>query len=829
MADSTQEADLRWACEQIEKYRATRPRYVTFAQTLRQVLEQAARRYAPEAIVQTRAKSIASFAEKIQRKKAKYRDPVNQITDLCGGRVITHTPEEVKAICAFIEQHFDVDRANTIDVSQRLKPTEFGYRSVHYIVQFRPGIFPTKDINVAIPQEVLGLKAEIQVRTILEHAWADFNHRLVYKSPFPVPARWQREFAGLAAMLERVDNAFAAIEAGLKTYAANYGAYMSEEQMREEMALLETVLACDPQNAELAHRIGKLAIALGDWPKAIEVLSPYVPSGYPPILRDLGVALCKQHRADPESPPYRQGRAYLEAACAPPCTDADALASLAGTWKGIDDRKAKEYYRQAFELDPTDPYPFGNYLECEIVESKDISVVRLLTPAIQAAIRRCRDQADVGVNLPWAFYDMGKLYLLLGKPYESLTAYARAVRLSTKEWMVETSLRSLDRLSVVEEALPGHEWARRLLLLGWGVKFPHPAVLEQVSRLASPGHPAVAGPVVILSGGCDASVEQEMQTYRRLLREGFRDFRGTLICGGTMAGISGLAGEVQQAYPAAIRTIGYIPQVIPAGVTVDERYGEIRRTTGHDFSPLEALQYWTDLVASGISPEQVRLLGINGGAIAAAEYRLALALGARVAVIEGSGRAVAQLLADEDWHTSSRLLRLPADAMTVRAFIGSGNPRLEPELRESLGRAIHEAFRQLQAGRRASEDPSLAEWNALLENLKESNRQQADHMAEKLRQIGCTVHRVASGQVSPITFTESEVEVMAEMEHGRWVAERLLDGWTRGEKRDVYRKTNPYLVPWSALPDDVKEWDRETVRRIPEFLAKVGLEIRRQA
>lgn len=69
----------------------------------------------------------------------------------------------------------------------------------------------------------------------------------------------------------------------------------------------------------------------------------------------------------------------------------------------------------------------------------------------------------------------------------------------------------------------------------------------------------------------------------------------------------------------------------------------------------------------------------------------------------------------------------------------------------------------------------------------------------------------------------------AEMEHARWTAERLLDGWTWGEERDLLKKTSPYLVPWSALADDVKEWDRESVRRIPESLAKVGLEVHRTA
>jgi hypothetical protein len=67
---------------------------------------------------------------------------------------------------------------------------------------------------------------------------------------------------------------------------------------------------------------------------------------------------------------------------------------------------------------------------------------------------------------------------------------------------------------------------------------------------------------------------------------------------------------------------------------------------------------------------------------------------------------------------------------------------------------------------------------------------------------------------------------MAEMEHERWVAERLLDGWLIGEK-DHEKKTSPYLVPWNNLSEDVKDYDRETVRELPNFLAKAKFEIYR--
>lgn len=825
MAESDKEADRKWALEQIKKYTDILPRYERYAQVLKKVLEKAAKKYAPLAIVQTRPKSVASFGEKSHRKKAKYRDSLNRMTDLCGGRVITHTRTEVEAICKFIEGHFDIDWDNTIDLSQQLKPTEFGYRSIHYIVKFKPGVFPTKEIDVEIPEEVFDLKAEIQVRTVLEHVWADIAHSMSYKGAFKIPDKWERELAGLAAILEGADSSFARIQAGLQRYAASYGAYMTEEQMRDEIDNLEVILEHDPGNVELATRIGKLAVTLGDWQKAIDVLSKYVNSEYQPALRELGIAMCKLHRANPDSPEYQQGQKYLESASVPPHRDSDAIASLAGTWKGIDEDKARELYRQAFEVDPSDPYLLGNYLTYEIAHRRDTSLALLMHPVIDAAIQRCRDQASVGMNLPWAFYDMGKFYLLLRKPYESLAAYAKAVQLTTADWMIDTSLRYLEKLDVVRDALPGYEWVQRLLLVGRAAKFPTNEAIERVKKLVPSSDKPIPGPVVIVAGGWDVSGEQQIQDYRQLMLEAFRDFKGTIISGGTATGISGLVGDVGQKYCDAIRTIGYVPKKTPA--VIDKRYSEIRYTENGDFSALEPLQTWVALIASGINPPQVKLLGINGGTITAAEYRIALALGAYVAAIEGSGREAAKLLQDDDWSTSKMLVHLPADAMTIRAFIGSGTPKLAPDLRETIAQAIHEDYRRIRVSTAWSQEPSTAEWDKLLDYLKESNRDQADHIVGKLRQIGCTVHKVTERDIAPMTFTEDEVEVMAEMEHARWNVERLLNGWKWGEKRETTKKTSPYLVPWSELSNDVKEWDRQTVRKMPEFLAKVGLEVRR--
>ena len=150
------------------------------------------------------------------------------------------------------------------------------------------------------------------------------------------------------------------------------------------------------------------------------------------------------------------------------------------------------------------------------------------------------------------------------------------------------------------------------------------------------------------------------------------------------------------------------------------------------------------------------------------------------------------------------------------------------EDQDRLARAIHEAYidQQKALGRTPQTNPSMVPWEALPEGLKDSNRQQADHIPVKLRAVGCRAEKV-EGTPAAFAFTPEEVEVLAAMEHARWNAERFLAGWTCGPERDPVRKISPYLVDWDQLPENIKKYDRDTVQSIPDYLARVGMEIRR--
>ncbi len=816
-----------WARKQIEKFSARRPAYEKYACLLEEILQNCLQSICPFGIVQSRAKSIESFAEKVQRKRELYHDAVSDMPDLCGARVITQAAEQVKKVCSFIEQHFEISWSESQDVSQRLKPAEFGYRSVHYIVQFKEGIFFAKDVPVKIPKSLYGLKAEIQVRTLLEHSWADFAHDTIYKSQFSVPVKWQRESAALAATLEQADKQLTRILEGLGAYASSYGAYMSSERLNQEIEKFEFVLKYAQKKVPIANHLGKLYIAKADYDKAIVVLSRHVGSNFVPLLRNLGTALCRQHQRGTQQ--FRRGQAYLQSAADQ--GDIDSILMLACTLKEKGStKKIHAFYQKAFATAPSNPSCFVNFLEYEIICQRNLSFINLMKPRLLEAVQRFRDQADVKMNLPGAFYDMGRLYLFLGKPYESLKAFSSAIFHSTApdcKNILQEILHSLRMLEPVKTDLPGYDWVYRLLVLAMDKISPSDAVKKEIKKLARQRISADK-PVVILAGFCNHSIRKKVDACRELLLNAFTDFEGTIVAGGTKLGVSGLAGDLQTKYGKAIQTVGYTPQGKKS--LVDSRYQKIHLTTSEDFSAREPLQGWIDLAASGVQPSTVRLLGIQGGDISATEYRIALALGATVGLLKGSGGSSDEIMKDPDWQGASKLLLIPEDLMTLRVFLSPATPSMhDSKMRRSIAQAIHEVYRKEQINNLMKKQESMAAWNKLRPDFVDSNLQQADHIVEKLRLIDCEVVSVKDRPVALMTFTAEEIETLSEFEHGRWNIERLKDGWRYGPVKNVEKKISPYLIPWKDISMEVKEYDRTTVKKIPSYLAGFGLEIRRKS
>ncbi len=150
---------------------------------------------------------------------------------------------------------------------------------------------------------------------------------------------------------------------------------------------------------------------------------------------------------------------------------------------------------------------------------------------------------------------------------------------------------------------------------------------------------------------------------------------------------------------------------------------------------------------------------------------------------------------------------------------------------EIIARAIHEdyVFNQKAAGETARSNPSLVDWEDLPVSLKESNQNQAAHIETKLNAIGCGIEPLQDWDAAFFGFQPEEIELLAEMEHERWLDEKRRNNWSYAPKtKNTQRKTSPYLVPWEELSDKARDSDRNMIKNLPSFLARAGFQIHRR-
>jgi len=889
--------------DQVAKFREKRAAYKEYAGVLEKVLELACVQVGVVGWVSARAKTVESFAQKALRKSDKYDEPVRQLTDLAGARVITYTQADADRVSRFIEEHFVVDTANSLDVRSRLKTEEFGYRALHYVVQVRA----RQLLGVKIPPEIRGRKAEIQICTMLQHVWATIGHDRLYKTPLKVPEILRREIAQVAAQLENADQHFARTIAALDSYRASFDAYMTPEDMEQELKKLDAVRRHDDQDRDVALRMARLARALGQHARALEVLArflvargegeehdPFGKCDDPEVLREAGLAACGAGEK-------AKGCALVTRAVA--CAAGDehrrlrpaALCDLGDCIVAEDKTGALNFYEPAFREDPTDPRILEAYLDCKLRCDGHAGILGPVRGSLEAAIAECHRRAELGVDLPAAHYMAAKFQLFLGRPWESLHTYARASHLSRAAQRVDEACVGIRRLikDVGVAEIGGIDWVRGFLELAVPCKLKllhrdatarvrdaerrreqaqekqaekerDPAATgqardeagealqsaraevdeasEQEQRLAKEATAAVAAlqttglgtqdgkelspPIIIVAGGCDQSVDAALKkTYGPLIEQAFAGLSGTVICGGTTSGVSGIVGDLPELDRE--HKIGYVPDPLPKGDSIHSGYG-IRTVPGEGYTPLGPIQTWADLVAQGADPWNIRLLGINGGRLTAFEYRLALALGGTVGVIESSGRAALDILPDaERWDEHGSLLRLPEDPMTIRAFVQPPPPHSElGDKHDEAAQAIHERYVHLNRGNPRRMDPSMLPWPQLREDFRESNREQAAYAASILRAVGYGIERGDPGDppYRPDDY-EEKIKEMAEMEHGRWNVERLRAGWRYGPQSDAVSRIHSCLVAWDKLPEKIREYDYDAARRFPDILARAGLRI----
>lgn len=85
--------------------------------------------------------------------------------------------------------------------------------------------------------------------------------------------------------------------------------------------------------------------------------------------------------------------------------------------------------------------------------------------------------------------------------------------------------------------------------------------------------------------------------------------------------------------------------------------------------------------------------------------------------------------------------------------------------------------------------------------------------------------------LSLVDLPESLIQLserIAENVHEVWVKARIDEGWTYGEKRDDIHKKHPCLVPYDELPEEEKEYDRNTAMNTIKMVKKLGFRIEKE-
>jgi len=159
-----------------------------------------------------RIKSRESLRHKLARPDKTYAR-LEDVTDLVAFRVTVYFEDAIDRIAGLIEQRFVVDYAHSADKLRARDQVRFGYRSLHYVCRIPAAESPATSLSSE-------MRFEIQLRSSLQHAWAEVEHDLGYKASETMPERVRRRFSRVAGLLEIADQEFVSIRQELERYAA---------------------------------------------------------------------------------------------------------------------------------------------------------------------------------------------------------------------------------------------------------------------------------------------------------------------------------------------------------------------------------------------------------------------------------------------------------------------------------------------------------------------------------------------------------------------------------------------------------------------------------
>jgi ppGpp synthetase/RelA/SpoT-type nucleotidyltranferase len=150
-----------------------------------------------------RPKSAQRFLAKAAKKskgKPRYSEPLAQIQDQVGARIVTFYLDDVKGVENIIDDYFSHIEKRDVYPDE---PSEFGYEGKHYI------LFVPPDLLVRYPDEIIQPRVfELQIKTLFQHAWGEADHDLGYKSARPLSHEQKKLVAYAASQAWGADRVF---------------------------------------------------------------------------------------------------------------------------------------------------------------------------------------------------------------------------------------------------------------------------------------------------------------------------------------------------------------------------------------------------------------------------------------------------------------------------------------------------------------------------------------------------------------------------------------------------------------------------------------------
>lgn len=223
--------------------------------------------------ITSRIKERSSLEIKLQKEREKYKK-LEDVTDVAGVRVTTYFHDDVDRIAEVLKVEFEILPVHSVDKRATLESDQFGYLSLHFVVRLSAA-------RRALPEyrRFEKLVCEIQIRSILQHAWAEIEHDLGYKAKVEVPREIRRNFSRLAGLLELADQEFSRIRTGLADYTKRLPENIKDrpDEVLLDKASLSELIRSDSKIREfdmlISTKLGGVLKGEGSYELLLELLS----------------------------------------------------------------------------------------------------------------------------------------------------------------------------------------------------------------------------------------------------------------------------------------------------------------------------------------------------------------------------------------------------------------------------------------------------------------------------------------------------------------------------------------------------------------------------